>query len=227
MRGTSNCSATRPRARREPVPCRSLAASSASGGLGRRSRAHSGALARPGWAPLRPATVWLTGLSGAGKTTIARALVRELEARGVPCEHLDGDDLRAIFPSTGFTPEDRNLHVRWVGFLASCLERHGVVVIVSMISPYRDGRSFARGRSKHFVEVHVCTALEICEARDVKGLYARARRGEILCFTGVSDPYEAPVAPELLIDTSVTSTDQAARMVLAALSSSEGEQAHV
>jgi adenylylsulfate kinase len=112
--------------------------------------------------------------------------------------------VRAIFPNTGFTRPERDAHIRRVGFLASKLEEHGVIVIASFVSPYRESRDFVRGQCRSFVEVWVNTPIEVCEQRDVKGLYAKARRGEIANFTGISDPYEPPTAAELVIDTTTT-----------------------
>ena len=146
---------------------------------------------------MKPAIVWLTGLSGSGKSTIGERLVARLEERGCPVESLDGDVVREVFPQTGFSKEERNAHVKRVGFVASLLEKHGVTAVASLISPYRESRDWIRARCPNFVEVHVATPLEECERRDVKGLYARARRGEIQHFTGISDPYEAPERPEL------------------------------
>jgi adenylylsulfate kinase len=158
--------------------------------------------------------VWLTGLSGSGKTTIAREICRELEQRGLDVEYLDGDVIRSVFPNTGFGRADRDAHIRRIGFLASRLERHGVAVVVALVSPYRDSRAFARVLCRNFIEVHVSTPLGVCEARDVKGLYAKARRGEIQQFTGIDDPYEPPIDPELVIDTSEVPLDDAVRMVM-------------
>jgi adenylylsulfate kinase len=164
-----------------------------------------------------PAVVWLTGLSGAGKSTIGRALQTYLAVHGTRVEYLDGDAVRDLFPGTGFTQSDRDAHVKRVGFLASRLEYHGVVVICALISPYRAARDHVRSICHRFIEVHVATPLPECERRDVKGLYGRARRGEIANFTGVSDPYEPPLTPELVIDTTVVPVDAAVRRILAAL----------
>lgn len=161
-----------------------------------------------------PAVVWFTGLSGSGKSTLAEWVGRELRARGERVEMLDGDALRGVFPSTGFSRAERDAHVRRAGYLASRLEHHGVFVLAALISPYRESRAFVRGLCRRFIEVHVSTPLESCEQRDVKGLYARARRGEIAEFTGVSDPYEPPASPELTIDTSGLSVEEAGRRVL-------------
>jgi adenylylsulfate kinase len=164
-----------------------------------------------------PAVIWFTGLSGSGKSTLAAWVGRELQARGARVEMLDGDALRSVFPATGFSKAERDAHVRRAGYMASRLEHHGVVVIAALISPYRESRDFVRGLCRRFIEVHVATPIEACERRDVKGLYARARRGEIVEFTGVSDPYEPPVSPELVIDTSNLSVEDAGRRVLDAV----------
>lgn len=160
------------------------------------------------------AVVWLTGLSGAGKSTIGEALRDRLLSRGARVEYLDGDALRASLPGTGFTRDERNAHVTRVGFFASRLEYHGVVVICALISPYAEARRAARALCQRFVEVHVATPLAECERRDPKGLYGRVRRGEISGFTGIDDPYEAPAAPEITIDTrTATVADAVARIV--------------
>jgi adenylylsulfate kinase len=173
---------------------------------------------RLGRRQIEPAVIWFTGLSGSGKSTIAHHLHDQLLHRGWKCEHLDGDTIRNIFPSTGFSRADRDAHVRRVGYLASRLESHGIFVIASLISPYADSRDFVRGLCKNFIEVHVSTPLVECERRDVKGLYARARRGEIKNFTGLDDPYEAPNHPELSINTQGITVDEATARILARLS---------
>jgi adenylyl-sulfate kinase len=167
--------------------------------------------------------VWFTGLSGAGKTTIARAVADALRARGRAVELLDGDALRAVIPD-GFRREEREAHVRRVGFFASRFEHHGITVVVSLISPYRASRDFARGLCRRFVEVYVSTPLTVCERRDPKGLYARARAGEITGFTGIDDPYEAPRAAELSLDTSSCSVEEAKAAVLARLDERQAEE---
>jgi len=162
----------------------------------------------------RPSVVWFTGLSGSGKSTISERVSQELKRRRLKVEYLDGDSVRAIFPATGFTRPERDAHIRRVGFLASRLEQHGIFVVASFVSPYRESRDFVRGLCRSFVEVHVSTPLETCEQRDVKGLYAKARRGEIANFTGISDPYEAPERAELVLDTTQLSVDDAVQRVV-------------
>lgn len=162
----------------------------------------------------QPMVLWLTGLSGSGKSTIAARVHEILRRRGLSVEHLDGDTIRDIFPQTGFTRDERNAHVRRAGYLASRLEKHGVIVVTSLISPYEESRRFVRDLCSNFVEIHVATPLAECERRDPKGLYARARRGELANFTGVDDPYETPSDPELVIDTSTVTIDEAAAMVV-------------
>jgi adenylylsulfate kinase len=161
------------------------------------------------------AVLWFTGLSGAGKSTIAAAVFEELSSSTVATEYLDGDAVRLWSPA-GFTRADRDAHVKRVGFLASRLEYHGVTVICALISPYADARAHVRGMCRRFIEIHVSTPLDECERRDVKGLYARARRGEITHFTGISDPYEPPQHPEVVLDTTKLSVQEAARVVLEA-----------
>lgn len=154
------------------------------------------------------AVLWLTGLSGAGKTTLARALEPALRLRCRGVEILDGDLVRAhLSRDLGFSRQDRDTHVLRVAYVAQLLARNGVTVIVAAISPYRATREQARAMFERFVEVHVATPLEECIRRDVKGLYARAMAGELSHFTGISDPYEAPRAPELVLDTSALSVD--------------------
>ncbi len=158
--------------------------------------------------------VWFTGLSGSGKSTIASRVCVELERRGIEVEYIDGDALREVFPQTGFTRAEREEHLRRTGYMASRLAAHGVTVVASFVSPYRESRDFIRRLCPGFIEIHVATPLEECERRDVKGLYARARRGEIRNFTGFDDPYEPPENPELTLDTRALSVDQCVAQVL-------------
>jgi adenylylsulfate kinase len=163
-------------------------------------------------------TVWLTGLPSAGKTTIGQALAARLRAEGVAVEVLDGDDVRArLGGGLGFSKDDRNENVRRIGWLAHLLARNGVTVLVPVIAPYRSARAEVRRRHEEssvpFVEVFVDAPLTVCAARDVKGLYARQARGELTGLTGVDDPYETPIAPEVSVDTSALSIAQCVAQV--------------
>jgi bifunctional enzyme CysN/CysC len=147
-------------------------------------------------------TVWFTGLSGSGKTTICRSVYTELLARGIRAEFLDADELRKHLNSDlGFTKEDRDENIRRIGFVAGLLTRNGVVALVAAISPYRASREEVRRTIGNFIEVYVDTSLSICEDRDPKGLYKRARAGQIQGFTGIDDPYEPPLTPDVRCDT--------------------------
>jgi adenylylsulfate kinase len=159
-------------------------------------------------------TLWFTGLSGSGKSTISTWVARELRRRGLRVEELDGDSIRDIFPNTGFSKADRDAHIKRVGYLASKLEQNGVFVVASFVSPYRESRDFVRGLCEDFIEVHVATPLEECEKRDVKGLYAKARRGELRNFTGIDDPYEPPTRPEVVLDTTTMTIEEAGARVM-------------
>jgi adenylylsulfate kinase len=163
-------------------------------------------------------TLWFTGLSGAGKTTIAEIVGPELERRGLAVEYLDGDVVRThLSKGLGFSKEDRDTNIERIGWVASRLTRHGAAVLVSAISPYEETRQKARELVEEhgqFVEVFVATSVEECARRDVKGLYEKAFSGEIKEFTGVSDPYEEPVNPELRIDTEAHEPDESAQIVV-------------
>jgi adenylylsulfate kinase len=166
---------------------------------------------------IAPSVIWLTGLSGSGKSTLADRLAPMLREQGADVEQLDGDRVREVFPQTGFSREDRGLHIRRMGYVASLLEKHGVTVIASFISPYASDRRFVRKLCRRFVEVHVSTPLEVCEERDVRGLYRKARAGLVTNFTGVSDPYEPPRRPAVKLDTSGVGVEEACRKILAVL----------
>ncbi len=159
---------------------------------------------------------WLTGLSGSGKSTVGRLAAGQLRDRGHQVEVLDGDDVRQnLCAGLGFSREDRDVNVRRIAWVADLLSRNNVVTFVAAVSPYRSTRDEARARmGERFVEVHVKASVDECERRDVKGLYERARAGKIQAFTGVSDPYEEPLAPELTLDTEAESAaESASRLV--------------
>lgn len=163
-------------------------------------------------------TIWLTGLSGAGKSTIARELETRLQARGRRVEVLDGDEVREnLSKGLGFSRADRDTNIRRIAYVADLLTRNGTVVIAAAISPYREARDEARRRIGAFVEVHVSCSLDALVRRDVKGLYARALRGEIAQFTGVSDPYEEPLSPEVVVRTDSEDLDASVGKILAQL----------
>ena len=163
--------------------------------------------------------LWFTGLSGSGKTTTAQRVVRELEARGRTVTVLDGDVVRThLSKGLGFSREDRDDNVRRVGFVAAEIVRHGGAVVCALVSPYRSTRDEVRELvGERFIEVFVDTPLEVCQARDVKGLYAGAERGEVKAMTGVADPYEPPLQPELRLETVGRSVRQNAEEVMALL----------
>jgi len=164
-------------------------------------------------------TLWFTGLSGAGKTTISRLLEGHLRERGSKLEILDGDVVREnLSKGLGFSKEDRDTNIRRVAFVADLLSRNEVPVITAAISPYRQLRDEARAKMDgRFIEAYVKASVETCEERDVKGLYAKARSGEIKEFTGVSDPYEAPESAELVLETEEQSPEESAQQILAYL----------
>jgi adenylylsulfate kinase len=159
--------------------------------------------------------LWLTGLPSAGKTTIAKELIPRLRARGWPVELLDGDEVRqGLSADLGFDRKSRETHARRVTFVAKLLTRCGAIPIVALISPYRSSRARAREEIGRFVELYVNTPLEVCQKRDVKGLYAKAFAGEIKEMTGVDDPYEPPEAPDLVIDALTLTPAQSADYII-------------
>lgn len=159
--------------------------------------------------------LWFTGYSGAGKSTVAGIVLDKLRERSVAVELLDGDEVRThLSKGLTFSREDRDINVRRIGWVAGLLSRHGVGVITAAISPYADVRGEAREMATNFVEVFVDAPLEECRQRDVKGLYARAERGEIPNFTGISDPYEPPQNPEVHLHTDQESPEESARHVV-------------
>ncbi len=163
-------------------------------------------------------TLWFTGLSGSGKTTLARRVERILRDRGLNVEVLDGDVIRTnLSEGLGFGKEDRDTNIKRIGFVCKLLSRNGVVAIASAISPYREIRDFVRREIGHFVEVYCRCPLDVLIERDVKGLYKKALAGEIDNFTGVSDPYEEPLDPEVVVDTSKETTEQSIAEIIAKL----------
>jgi adenylyl-sulfate kinase len=162
--------------------------------------------------------VWFTGLSGAGKSTIAELLAAVLEERGIRWELLDGDVVRTnLSKGLGFSKEDRDTNILRIGWVAERLAYHGAAVIVSAISPYREARDQVRAQIPSFVEVYVQCSVEECARRDVKGLYQKALRGEITGFTGVDDPYEPPEHAEVVADTEALSPQECVALVVAKL----------
>jgi adenylylsulfate kinase len=163
-------------------------------------------------------TVWFTGLSGAGKTTLCESVFRTLVERGYRAEVLDGDALRQrMSRDLGFSKHDRDENIRRIGVIAEELTREGKIVLVAAISPYREAREQARARIGRFLEVFVDAPLAVCEERDPKGLYRKARRGELEHFTGVDDPYELPLAPDVWCHTDVESVAISSEKVILAV----------
>jgi adenylyl-sulfate kinase len=159
--------------------------------------------------------IWLTGLPSAGKTTIAKELIPRLRARGWPVELLDGDEVRqGLSADLGFDRKSRETHARRVTFVAKLLARCGAIPIVALISPYRSSRARARQEIGRFVELYVNTPIDVCQQRDVKGLYRRALAGEIKEMTGVDDPYEPPEDPDMVIDALTLTPAQSAEYIL-------------
>lgn len=163
-------------------------------------------------------TLWFTGLSGAGKTTLARLVEAELNTRGHRVEVLDGDIIRTnLSKGLGFSKEDRDTNIRRIGFVCNLLTRNDVVAIAAAISPYREVRDELRRSIGSFVEVYVSCPIDVLAERDVKGLYKKALAGEIKNFTGVDDPYESPLAPEVTVETDSQSPEESAARIIARL----------
>jgi adenylylsulfate kinase len=166
--------------------------------------------------------LWLTGLSGAGKSTVAAKLGPALAERGHRVELLDGDEVRTnLCQGLGFSRADRDTNIARIGYVAAKLAKHGVAVLVAAISPYREARDRVRAATDTFVEVHVAAPVSTCAERDPKGLYAKALAGEITHFTGVSDPYEPPLDPEIVLHTESESVDHSVHQVIAWLEANQ------
>lgn len=171
-------------------------------------------------APRKGFTLFLTGLPGAGKSTVSSRLLQVIERdHGRPVTRLDGDIVREMLSSgLTFSRADRELNLRRIGFVAAEVTRHGGICVCAVIAPYASARAEARARVEavgRFYEIHVATPLAVCETRDTKGLYARARRGEVRGVTGIDDPFEAPLSPDLAVDGSRLSIDEEVRRILA------------
>jgi adenylyl-sulfate kinase len=160
-------------------------------------------------------TLWFTGLPCSGKSTLAELVAKDLERRGRGVEILDGDVVRTnLTKGLGFSKEDRDENIRRIGFVCALLSKHGAVAISAAISPYRAIRDEVRSKTQNFIEVYVATPLEICIERDVKGMYKKALAGELQQFTGISDPYEPPEHPEIVIDTQTETPEDSANRIL-------------
>lgn len=163
-------------------------------------------------------TIWFTGLSGAGKSTLAQVLARFLQAQGERVEVLDGDAVRThLSKGLGFSREDRDTNIKRIAYVCSLLTRNGVICISAAIAPYREARAWARQEIGNFVEVYIKCPLEVCRARDVKGLYRLVDEGKIQHFTGIDDPYEEPEQPELVVETDKQSLAESVEAILARL----------
>lgn len=162
--------------------------------------------------------LWFTGLSGAGKTTISKIVAEKLKSRSCKVEILDGDIVREnLSKGLTFSKEDRDINILRIGFVAHLLSRNGVVAITAAISPYQETRNKIRKMDENFIEVYIKAPLEVCEKRDVKGLYAKARAGEIKMFTGIDDPYEAPENPEITCHTDQETVEESVAKIISSL----------
>ncbi|MCD4694094.1 adenylyl-sulfate kinase [bacterium] len=159
--------------------------------------------------------LWFTGLSGSGKSTLANEIYKKLKVNGTKIEKLDGDVVREnLTKDLGFSPEDRDENIRRIGFVSNLLSKNGVAVLASFISPYIHQRKDLRAKVENYIEVFVNASLEVCEARDVKGLYKKARTGEIPLFTGITDPYEAPDNSDIELRTDELSVDECVNQII-------------
>jgi len=157
---------------------------------------------------IRPFVLWFTGLPCAGKTTLADRVYDFLKKKELQVERLEGKSIRALFPETDYSRRERNMHTERLGLLAAMLEKNGISVVASFVSPYRESRDLVRKLCQNYIEVYVQASVQVCEGRDKRGLYARARGGELQDFTGVNAPYDAPERPEVTVDTERLTVDQ-------------------
>ena len=162
---------------------------------------------------ITPFVVWITGLARSGKTEIGKELSDMLRGKGLKVEHLDGHSVRDLFPQTGFTKDEVNLHIERVGYLAGKLEKQGVFVVATFLSPYKKSREFVKNNCNNFIEVYISTPAEVCERNDTKGIYKKARAGIVNNFPGVNIEYEVPDNPDLSLDTTSISTKEAANKI--------------
>ena len=166
--------------------------------------------------------LWFTGLSGSGKSTLANKVYEELKINGTKIEKLDGDVVREnLTKDLGFSPEDRDENIGRIGFVSNLLSKNGIVVLASFISPYARQRESLRESVENYIEVFVNAPLEVCEKRDVKGLYKKARAGKIPLFTGITDPYEAPIDPDIEVRTDKLSADECVNQIISYLKEKE------
>ncbi len=162
---------------------------------------------------IQPFVIWITGLARSGKSAIGEELASKLKDKGLKVEHLDGHSVRNLFPQTGFSRKEVNEHIERVGYLAGKLERQGVFVVASFLSPYKESRDFVKNNCNNYVEIHISTPAEVCEKLDDKGIYKKARAGEVENFPGINVEYEKPINPDLTIDTTNISTSEAASKI--------------
>jgi adenylylsulfate kinase len=162
---------------------------------------------------IQPFVVWLTGYARSGKSEIGSKLAAKLKDKGLKVEHLDGHSIRDLFPQTGFSRNEVNQHIERVGYLASQLEKQGVFVVATFLSPFMESRNFVKEQCNNFIEIHISTPLEYCEKNDDKRVFEKARKGELKNFPGIDVEYETPVNPSLSIDTSEFTTEEAANQI--------------
>lgn len=159
---------------------------------------------------INPAVIWLTGYVRSGKSEIAKKVTQKLIGAGLKAEHLDGHNIRDIFPQTGYSPDEVNEHIERVGYLASKLEKQGIFVVASFVSPYRLSREWVKNLCENFFEIYISTPLDVCEARDKSGIYQRAKNGEVDNLPGITGKYEVPENPALIINNEEISPEEAA-----------------